>query len=267
MMGSRKLLQGLALAAVVALPSTLVSAYAAGPRVTLVPRRAQPSLSVPPRAMSAPNRSARSPGGFVSRAVALSGGGGGAGGDSTTVTTTTLGSLAAAWGALGVMYILLNPIKRLLPMALKPFTSPGDLQWWGWAAYVGWAVVMGYAEGYKAFQLKFSPMVVRRAMTLDVPPSERPHGWWAHALFAPLYSMGLFHASKKRLIVSWSFVIGVASIVAAVKRLPYPWRSVIDGGVVLGLSWGATAVLVNYLRALAGDPPAIDPQMPHDHDA
>ena len=41
------------------------------------------------------------------------------------------------------------------------------------------------------------------------------------------------------MIVSWSVSIGVAVIVAAVKRLSYPWRNIVDAGVVVGLSWGA----------------------------
>ena len=52
--------------------------------------------------------------------------------------------------------------------------------------------------------------VVSSAETLNVSPSERPKSWPLHALFAPLYSMGLFHASKKRLVVSWSFVAGIS---------------------------------------------------------
>lgn len=75
-----------------------------------------------------------------------------------------------------------------------------------------------YTEGYKAFQLKFSPLVVQRAMTLSRSPAPPLH----HTLFAPFYSMGLFYASKKRKIVSWSITIGVACIIGAVKRLPYP---------------------------------------------
>ena len=63
-------------------------------------------------------------------------------------------------------------------------------------------------------------------------------------------------------MVSWGFIVGVGTIVAVVKRLPYPYRAVIDGGVVLGLSWGATSVAVMYLRALIGKAPTADPCMP-----
>jgi len=188
---------------------------------------------------------------------------GGATGDTKGAKGSFVGGLASAWGVLGVMYILASPIKRLLPIAVQPFASPSDLSALGWAFYAGWVAFMGYTEGYKAFQLKFCPMVVSRADTLNCDPADRPKGYFLHALLAPLYSMGLFHATKKRKIVSWSFIFGIGTIVALVKRLPYPWRSVIDGGVVLGLSWGATSVIAHYLRAvLFGKKPTADPCMP-----
>jgi hypothetical protein len=46
------------------------------------------------------------------------------------------------------------------------------------------------------------------------------------------YGMGLFHASGKRLKVSWGMVFGISAIVALCKKVPAPWRSVVDGGVV-----------------------------------
>jgi len=75
--------------------------------------------------------------------------------------------------------------------------------------------------------------------------------------------MGLFHATKKRKIVSWCVTIGVATIVAAVKRMPYPWRNIVDAGVIVGLSWGSLSILLIYLKAwVMGKPPTIDPAMP-----
>ena len=54
----------------------------------------------------------------------------------------------------------------------------------------------------------FSPMVVERAMTL------RQSGTSAVSIaLAPFYSMGLFHATKKRRIVSWSVSLSVAMLV------------------------------------------------------
>lgn len=133
---------------------------------------------------------------------------------------------------------------------------------WYWmqqhySAYILTCAWFSYVEGYKGFQLKFSPLVVARSFTVE--PSAIHH-----LLLAPLYSMGLFHATKKRMIVSWSVTIGVAAIVAAVKRLPYPWRNIVDAGVVFGLTWGSISILGGYLISLITGiaPIDVDPALP-----
>ena len=116
-------------------------------------------------------------------------------------------------------------------------------------------------EGYKGFQTKFSPLVVKRSFSLV--PGKNGTSWY-HFLLAPFYSMGLIHATKKRQIVSWSVTIGVAAIVGAVKRLPYPWRNIIDAGVVAGLSWGSISIAILYIKSwIVGSPPSgTDPELP-----
>ena len=127
------------------------------------------------------------------------------------------------------------------------------------SAYILTCLWFAYVEGYKGFQLKFSPLVVSRSFTLD-PSSSPIH----HLIFAPFYSMALFHATKKRMIVSWSVSIGVAAVVAAVKRLPYPWRNIVDAGVVVGLTWGTVSILGGYIISLATGiaPIDVDPALP-----
>jgi len=165
--------------------------------------------------------------------------------------------LAVGWGVCGFLSILASAIKRLGPIALEPLKAR-DLSPLQWGVYVGTMVFFAYTEGYKAFQLKFSPMVVRRAMTLKEPSA----GPLAVAL-APFYSMGLFGATRKRKIVSWSVSSAVFVIVGIVKRLPYPWRSIVDAGVCVGLSWGGISIAAIYIKALFGNPPTIDPETPN----
>ena len=59
--------------------------------------------------------------------------------------------------------------------------------------------------------------------------------------------MALFHATKKRMTISWSVSVGVALVVASVKRLSYPWRNIVDAGVVIGLTWGLISILGGYI--------------------
>jgi hypothetical protein len=55
----------------------------------------------------------------------------------------------------------------------------------------------------------------------------------------------------------------VAIIVAAVKRLPYPYRNIVDAGVVAGLTWGSISILILYLKAwITGKSPDIDAALP-----
>lgn len=172
--------------------------------------------------------------------------------------------LASLWGAVGVAYILMKAIKRVLPIALEPLKADRingitPLTNFQLGAYVLTCLFFAYAEGYKGFQLKFSPLVVARSFTLQ-PKTSPIH----HLLLAPMYSMGLFHATKKRMIVSWSVTIGVATIVAAVKRMPYPWRNIVDAGVVVGLSWGTISILGGYIISLLTGiaPIGVDAAMP-----
>ena len=110
----------------------------------------------------------------------------------------TARSFSASWGVLGVIGILAKAIKRLAPHAVQPLVQR-DLTLLQWGLYGTSLTFFAYVEGYKAFQCKFSPLVVQRAMTLAAPGA--PVG---HRVAAPFYSMGLFHATKKRKIVSWS---------------------------------------------------------------
>lgn len=145
-----------------------------------------------------------------------------------------------------------------------------------WAMYGGFAALMAYAEGFKGFQKKFSPLVVKRALTLDAQgggaAAAADGGGGGRGrragplriLLAGPYSMGLFHATKKRKTVSWGLTTGVLCLVQLVKRLPYPWRSIVDAGVVVGLSYGTLSICAIWVRALLGRAPSIDPALPEE---
>ena len=154
-------------------------------------------------------------------------------------------NVLGVWGVVQVVSVLANAIKRLYPIALQPFIQK-DLLPYHWAMYVLWSLYMGYAEGYKAFQLKFSPMVVQRAFSLADKPSVLNY------VLAGPYSMGLFGAPRKRMIVSWCITAGVFSLVKVVKMMPYPYRSIVDAGVVVGLSYGTLSIVALTVKALCG---------------
>jgi hypothetical protein len=133
-----------------------------------------------------------------------------------------------------------------------------------YSAYALTCVFFAYYEGYKGFQTKFAPLVVKRSCSL-VPGTDQ--ATFLNYLLAPFFSMALKTSTKKRKIVSWCVTLGVAGIVAAVKRLAAPWRNIVDAGVVVGLSWGALSIIVLYIKAwITGQPPNVDACLPDTND-
>jgi hypothetical protein len=150
-----------------------------------------------------------------------------------------------------VVALLGQAIYRLTPMALDAIR--GGLDALQIAALAGWTAFSIYAEGYRAFQRQFSPRVVARARYLSAHP--RP----LHVVLAPAYCMGLLHATKKRLVVSWIVTLAIIGIVIVVRRLDQPWRGIIDAGVVAALVWGTVAIVVFAARR---GPLPVSPDVP-----
>lgn len=159
------------------------------------------------------------------------------------------------WGVFQVVLMLANALRRILPVAIEPLIRK-DILPVHWVMYVVWSLYMAYAEGYKGFQLKFSPLVVHRAFSLCDNPSV------INYILAGPYCMGLFGASRKRMIVSWSITAGVFALILAVKHLPYPYRSIVDGGVLVGLTYGTLSILLLTIKALMGGKVDAPPETP-----
>jgi hypothetical protein len=80
-------------------------------------------------------------------------------------------------------------------------------------------------------------------------------------LLAPLYSVGLIHATKNRLITCLSVTLGVAGLVAIVEGLNPIWRCMMDAGVVVDRTWGSLSILVMHFLSFPFDPlfiPSVD---------
>jgi hypothetical protein len=162
------------------------------------------------------------------------------------------------WGTLGVVVLLVDAIVRLLPKAIEPLvdgsiTTPSGL------AYVAAIVTLAYAEGYRGFQQRFSPRVAARALQL-ARSRERTPAWLL--VLAPLMTMGLVHATRKRLIASWLLLAMIVGFILLVALLDQPWRGAVDAGVVVGLSWGSCTIVLELVRVLRGQLPDIDPDLP-----
>jgi hypothetical protein len=164
-----------------------------------------------------------------------------------------LGWLVALWGVVGVLWLLSSACLRLYAHVVIAFEM--GLSAHHWLVLVPWTVFMAYSEGYKGFQKAFSPRVAARALWL------RQHPGLVRGVLAPAFCMGFFGATRKRKLVTWCLTVGIICLVLLVGQLPQPWRGVVDVGVVVGLAWGALALLVFALKGFVLGEDVADPEL------
>ncbi len=164
--------------------------------------------------------------------------------------------MGAFWGFAGVMLLIGSAVYRLTPLAIESFSHPWA--WYHWVAFVLVMVFMAYAEGYRAFQQGFSPRVAARVRYL------RDHPNIGHSILAPFFCMAYFHAPRRRRIASVSVTAGIIVLVVLVRYMAQPWRGIIDGGVVVGLSWGLISLAVFSYQAMTRPTFSYSPEVPEE---
>ncbi len=153
-----------------------------------------------------------------------------------------VGRLGAFWGVAGVSMLLSFAVYRLTIITVDAFTFP--FQWYHWLVLFGNIAFMAHSEGYKGFQKGFSPRVAARARYLKYNPGS------AHILAAPLFCMGYFHATRRRLIIAYGMTLGIVALIIIFNQISQPWRGILDAGVVVGLSWGIASLIWFAFAAL-----------------
>jgi hypothetical protein len=141
----------------------------------------------------------------------------------------------AIWGVLGVVILLLFAVYRLSLIAFDAFGHP--LEIWHWMVLAINIIFMAHSEGYKGFQKAFSPRVVARAQAIITAPRI------IRIVFAPLFCMCYFDATRKRKIVTYLLTLAIVVLIILFNQIPQPLRGILDVGVVVGLSWGITSIL------------------------
>lgn len=161
------------------------------------------------------------------------------------------------WAIAGVVLLLVQALIKLGLVAVDPFVSGRGLTPLEGSVCAAWIAMSVYTEGYRGFQKAFVPRTVARAFHLSTLPV-RP----GRVVLAPLYAMALIHARGKRLAISWGLVVMIVAAVVAIRRLPAPWRSIVDAGVVAGLAWGLVSLIATFVRALRGGVPSFPLDLP-----
>ncbi|MCF7981946.1 MAG: hypothetical protein K9K86_08170 [Pseudomonadales bacterium] len=161
------------------------------------------------------------------------------------MNTNQLHGLAGTvWAVLGISLLLISAIFRLGQIALNTFNGP--LSWYHWVLLAFTLFFMAYMEGYKGFQLKFSPRVAARCFHLFKNPRLR------HTLLAPFFCMGFFYTTRKRQITTVLLTLTIISLVQLAHLLTQPWRGILDAGVVVGLVWGLLSFYFYLLQVFTG---------------
>jgi len=169
-------------------------------------------------------------------------------------TNQLAGTLAAGWGIVGFVWILLDAVVRLAALAIGPLqaglTAPQ------WAALGAFVLFMAYVEGYRGFQRSFAPRTAARAHYLYQHPT------WLTGVLAPLFCMGFFKATQRTLAVAWLGTAMILLLVAGLRVVPQPYRAIVDMGVIVGLTWGATAFLACVWREFFATGTGALPEVP-----
>lgn len=137
---------------------------------------------------------------------------------------------AVIWALIGLFALLGFACWRLSAYTIDAFHYP--LTWIHWLVFIAWAIFMWHGEGYKGFQLQFSPRFAARCKYLY------SHATVLQTILAPIFCMSYFHAPKKRMLTTWGLTIMIICFIFAFRYIPQPWKGLLDFGVVLGLFWG-----------------------------
>lgn len=169
-------------------------------------------------------------------------------------SSTDMRCISAYWGMGGILLMLAYAIYRLYPKSIAAFDFP--FAWYHWLALGLNIGFMAYSEGYKGFQMNFSPRVAARARYLCRYANP------LQGTLAPLFCMGYFHAPRRRRVAVILLTIMIIILIIIFQRFPQPWRGILDAGVVVGLAWGMVATVICAIKALSSQAFTHDPEVP-----
>ena len=165
-----------------------------------------------------------------------------------------LGRLSVFWGPVGVVLVLGFAIVRLAQIGFDSFSY--GYEWYHWLILSLSVVFMAWSEGYKGFQKSYSPRLAARIRYL------RDNAGPLQAVLSPLFGMGFFHTTRRRLIGSYVLLVMIVIFIIIAHQLPQPWRGILDLGVVVGLSWGLISIMLYSWVALTQDEFPYSPELP-----
>lgn len=164
------------------------------------------------------------------------------------------GAIGAVWGVTGIIAVLVYAIERLGRFVVEALDA--GLTGPEWVVLLANVAFVGYAEGVRGFQRRFSPRVAARALHLYHQPG------LARVLLAPFFCSGFFAATPRLLRLTWAGAALIVAVVIAVGQLPQPWRGIVDAGVLAGLGWGSLSLAWMALATFRSGVPRLPAEVP-----
>ena len=123
-----------------------------------------------------------------------------------------IGTMGTLWGIVGVFGILLIAVYRLAMRAAEALEAGLTSGQWLAAALI--CVAMAYMEGYRGFQLRFSPRTAARLRYLRDRPDP------LRSVLAPFFAMGYFHAKTRTRITAFLLTTMIVGSSTSMTRVP-----------------------------------------------
>ena len=133
----------------------------------------------------------------------------------------------------------------------------GQLNLIHWLSLLLTSIFFAYYEGYKGFQLAWSPMLVKRTYhfaSMSKPAIAPTKSFYIDCSIAlilgPMLAGGFICGTKRRYILSWGITLFIMIFVMIIRVLSNnsPWKCFIDIGVVIGLTWGLVFILIWWFK-------------------
>ena len=133
----------------------------------------------------------------------------------------------------------------------------GQLNLIHWISLLLICIFFAYYEGYKGFQLAWSPMLVKRTYhfaSMSKPAITLTNSFFIDSsislILGPMLAGGFICGTKRRYILSWGITAFIMIFVVIMRVLPNDstWKCFIDIGVVIGLTWGLVYILIWWFK-------------------
>mmetsp|Transcript_1957 Transcript_1957/g.2799 ORF Transcript_1957/g.2799 Transcript_1957/m.2799 type:complete len:208 (-) Transcript_1957:1119-1742(-) len=171
---------------------------------------------------------------------------------STGLPSSCIGWVLSVYTFLVIIFVLVGATHGLGYLGSKAFKDrldAGEI-----AVLVANILFFVYVEGYLGFYRSWAPVTANRCMLAgSLLCREQPIQSGFLILLSPLFALGYFWASKRRLVISYMLIVMIFLLAIGVRSLPQPWHA-IAGNKVFNVSTRYMISMLTYLQTVVLQP-------------